>query len=157
MLIAPHGARWADERPSRQVQVQAVFYATQDDDATTTTTRRPKQAAGRGRGKGSKSREGRKRRGEKTVRGTTRRGCRTKKEDTRLQGKLKPWQGVRGKRNETRLKSSPRRLVCGPFITCAHHLLDARTRWLHSALATGLKRIWRGRALWQLCFKVFAS
>lgn len=157
MLIAPHGARWADERPSRQVQVQAVFYATQDDDATTTTTRRPKQAAGRGRGKRSKSREGSKRRGEKAVRGTTRRGCRTKKEDTRLQGKLKPRQGVRGKRNETRLKSSPRRLVCGPFITCAHHLLDARTSWLHSALATGLKRIWRGRALWQLCFKVFAS
>lgn len=91
------------------------------------------------------------------MRGTTRRGCRTKKEDTRLQGKLKPRQGVRGKRNETRLKSSPRRLVCGPFITCAHHLLDARTRWLHSALATGLKRIWRGRALWQLCFKVFAA
>lgn len=104
-----------------------------DDKATKTSSKRRKGRAG----KEEKRREGSARKEETRLQGKLWRGGRTRQGKT---GQAKPWQGAQGKRNERRLKSSPRRLVCGPFITCAHHLLDTRTRGLRSALATGLRR-----------------
>lgn len=147
MLIAPHGARWADERPTKPASPSAGRFLCHsrrrcDDDKATKTSSKSEEEQGRKRSKGRAGKEEKRREGS------------ARKEETRLQGKLwrggwarqgktgqaKPWQGGQGKRNERRLKSSPRRLVCGPFITCAHHLLDTRTRRLRSALETGLRR-----------------
>lgn len=175
MLIAPHGARWADERPSRQVQVQAVFYATQDDDKATKTSSRQraglghKQEGSQGRVKRSKAERKekpglrRKRRGEQAVRGKKRRGCRASCGARGLGKARQDGASQAGARRAGETQREEVKVVAASArLRALYHMRTsfAGHEDAQAALCTGdctEKRIWRGCALWQLCFKVFAS